>query len=323
MKAWIACALGAAGLLVGFVVDEDRALFAYLAAFAFVASVSVGALTLAMIGRLTEARWYSESARRPMEEIVGAIPLLALLFLPIALSVERLYPWAHGAGEQSAFLNVPFFLVRSAVYLVAWSVLATLLPRSPRKTSAVGLIVLGFTTVFAAFDWIMSLEPEWYSTIFGVYFWSGGFLAALAVAVLLGRPHEALGKLLLTASIFWVYTAYSQALVQWIGSEPRDLAWYLVRTRGPLAYVTGVTLAAKFVIPFFVLLPYGWKRRPRVQIAVSALVLFGHALDVGWLVIPDAGATRASTYLVFTAAVVALSGFVLGAATSRRELELA
>lgn len=323
MRHWLAAALAGVLVAAGFALAPDRALPAYLAAFAFAASVLVGALTLALIGRLTGARWYADAAQGRAEALVATIPLLALFFVPVVFGLARLYPWARtDVGDRSVWLDPLFFVARSVVYIGAWSALAFALPRSPRKTGALGLIAVGFTSNFAAFDWLMSLEPDWSSAIYGVYWWSGGFLAALALVLLLGRSHEAVAKLLLTAAIFWAYVAYSQALIVWIAGIPRENAWYAHRTDGAWSVVAAAVLVAKFVVPFLVLLPHAWKRRRRVQVAASLVVLAGHALDVLWLVLPDFDGALATSALA-VAALVALGAFFLGAAQSRKEPVLA
>jgi hypothetical protein len=275
--------------------SNQFALAAWLALFALTASVIVGALTLAMIGRLTEAQWYLAAQQRT-ERIAACAPLLAVLFLPIAAELDLVYPWAARPDpERAAFLNPTFFIARSALYVVTWSLLAALLPRRPRAVSAVGLPLLALTACFAGMDWLMSLEPEWSSAIFGIYFWSGGFLAALALVTRDGSDDAALPKLLLTASIFWGYIAWSQALIIWIAGVPREAAWLERRTTGPWAIVLASLVGAQLVLPFLALLTHSWKRRRGVLLAVRLLVLLGHALDMTWLVGPALVAKEASS----------------------------
>ena len=283
----------------------------YLAAFAFVASTLVGALTLAFIGRLTGARWYRDAAAGPAEALVATIPALFILFLPIAFGIDELYPWAREEmGDRGAYLEPAAFLARSLSYLAIWSALGLALPRRPIGTSAAGLILVGFTSSFAAFDWTMSLDPEWASAVYGVYVWSGGFLAAVALVLLMGgtssstgdqtpsetlrlavegagRPgRAALAKLMLTGAIFWAYIAYAQGFIPWIGGLPRELAWFDDRLQGPWATVLVLAVLGKFLVPVLALLSYETKRMPGVQLAVSGTVLVGHALDCLWLVRP-------------------------------------
>lgn len=321
MRYWLAATIGVVLLAAYFLVMPRDALAAYLSAYAFTWSIALGALTLAMIGRLTEARWYMENARRPTEALVATIPLLAILFAPIALGLSHLYPWVWTVDPaRASFLSTGFFLARSTLYLATWATLAVLLRQSPRTVSAVGLPLVGLTTTFAAFDWIMSLEPQWSSAAFGLYVWTGGFQAALALIVLRApRRESALAKLLLTASIFWAYIAYSQGFIIWIAQIPRETSWYVARTSGAWTWVLVTLVLARFAVPFLALLPYAWKRRARVQVAVSVLVIGGHALDMHWLVAPAVHG-RFAFGLVHLAALVALSSFLLGAAEEEQEV---
>ncbi|HZU97234.1 MAG TPA: hypothetical protein VFF73_11100 [Planctomycetota bacterium] len=286
MIAWLVCAFAAVALVSSWIVDPASAEIAYLAAFAFVVSTALGALTLAMIGRLTEAKWYMEGARPATESIVATIPLLAVLFVPLALHAPS--------------------LARSIVYLAIWAALALALPRWPRPVSALGLPVLALSLTFASFDWFMSLDPDFDSSIYGVYVWSGGFLAALGLVVLLRGSPVALAKLLLTASIFWAYIAWAQALIIWIGGIPRETAWLDARGAGPWAIVILLVVVAKFAVPLPLLLPWTWKRRFPVQAVVAVLALLGHALDACWLVLP----ARRAPALVSVAAFAALASFL-------------
>jgi hypothetical protein len=171
-----------------------------------------------------------------------------------------------------------------------------------RRVSAVGLVVLGLTLTFAAFDWLMSLEPTWYSTVYGVYVFAGGFLAALALIAVLGyiesrhggaldgvvTPEHfgALGKLLLTFVIFWGYIAFSQFLIIWIGDVPADVSWYVARASGSWGTLALVVAVGQFAIPTVALLSRPSKRSPRLLAALGIWLLVMHVLDVYWLVLP-------------------------------------
>ena len=261
--------VGSALCILGFVVDARTAYGAYLTAYVAVLGTVLGALILVMMSYATGARWFVV-LRRLTETAAATVPVLLLLFVPILLGLHDLYPWVPPLDrvdapmralvqQKHAYLNVPFFLVRGAVYFGVWLAIALLLrrwsvrqddehgvrlTRWQRRLSAGGLPAVAVTLTFASFDWMMSLTPAWYSTIYGVYVFAGGFVAALAlIAVLAAIEHEtgrladpvighhfqALGKLLLTFVMFWAYIAFAQILIIWIGGIPAEVSWYAVR----------------------------------------------------------------------------------------------
>lgn len=325
--------VGAVLCTVGLFTDPHRTLVSYLFAYAVVLTVVLGCLIQVMMSHVTGAHWFV--VLRPMSlDLASPMPVLAVLLLPILIGVHVLYPWAApGAlpaaaaaivGRKRAWLNVPFFESRAVFYVIVWVVSGELLrrwslgqdarsstgtaaemtaaTRRLRLLSAVGLIVVGFTLTFAAFDWLMSLDPAWYSTIYGVYVFAGGFLAALALitvvayAALRGNliartavtPEQfgALGKLLLTFVIFWAYIGFSQYLIIWIGDIPADTPWYLSRARGSWGVLALIVLIGQFALPFIVLLSRTFKRRPRALAVLGAWLLLMHVLDIYWLVLP-------------------------------------
>lgn len=324
---------------IGAAIDPRRALGAYLFGYATVLTVALGALIQVMISHVTAARWFTV-LRRLALDVAGAMPALVVLAIPILAGVHALYPWAVPASlppatrvlvaRKHGWLAPGFFIARALFYLLVWIVVgvtlrraslrqdaatperAAALARRDRRTSAIGLIAVGLTLTFAAFDWLMSLEPAWYSTIYGVYVFAGGYLAALALMATVGwlasrrggalddavTPEHvgALGKLLLTFVIFWAYIAFSQYLIIWIGDLPGDVSWYVVRTRGGWGALALVVAAGQFAIPFLLLLPRALKRHPAVLGALGAWLLAMHVLDVYWLVLPalDPAGIRAS-----------------------------
>lgn len=328
-------AVGGAIWGVALLLDATAALHAYLTAWLVGLSVALGALCLVMIAHVTGARWFVV-VRRLAEATAATLPVLALLFLPLVAGMEVLYPWARPPGalpealreavaEKEAYLNRGFFLGRAALYFAVWIGLAEGLrrlslhddrapgagreARSSRRrrvtVSAVGLPAFGFTVTFAAFDWILSLDPEWHSGVFGLYYFAGAVLAALAVLVLLAAGlqrrgalpdgpaashYHALGRLLLTFVLFWAYIAYSQGFVAWIADLPEDASWYLARWEDGWSGVLVVLGIGHFALPFVALLSRDLKRRPVRLSAVAAWLLAMHVLDVHWLVGPSGGA---------------------------------
>jgi hypothetical protein len=302
--------VGLAASIVGFFVDPRQAYASWLAAFAAGASIALGALILVCVTHLTGARWF-DPLRRIALDVAGTLPLFALLFIPILAGLGRLYPWVGRApAAGTAYLNVPFFVVRAVAYFALWAAVALLLRRwairhtpdadappagRERTLAAIALPALGLTLTFAAFDWLMSLAPDWSSTIFGVYWFAGGFLAALAVTALAATLRPAgleedssygLGALLLTFVIFWAYIAYCQYLIIWIGDVPAEISWYVPRVRGSWGALALVLLGGQFVLPLLALLPHAAKVSSRALAPIAAWLLVMHWLDTYWLVVP-------------------------------------
>lgn len=350
--------VGLGAVAVGAVFDGRQAAFSYLMAFIFWHSIAFGGLIHLMIQHAINASW-GVVVRRLAEGVAGTMPVLALLFLPLLAGLELLYPWvrpgvegggvvAERALERGAYLNVPFFVVRAAVYFAIWIVVGWLLERwtlrqvgegegggtagggggggvgapvvgkavpgeeshrrrgvklarRQRALSAVGLPVVAFVVTFAATDWVMSLDPEWYSTIFGVYYFSGSAVAIVALLVLLSHGmqrrgylrgevtlshYHALGKLLLVFVVFWAYIAFMQFLVIWIADIPREVEWYLIRSRGSWAVVATLLVVGHFLLPFFALLSWRLKRIPVLLAGVCGWVLALHLVDIYWLILP-------------------------------------
>jgi hypothetical protein len=325
--------LAVPGLLLfalGLLLDARQALLSYLAAYATGLSIVLGALILVMTCNITGARWF-DAFRRPAEAIAASSPLFAVLFLPLAFGLSRVYPWAPAAaGDRRVWLNEPSFLIRAAIYFAVWIAAGLLLRRwslrpgagargrvdsRSRALSAGGLPAVAFTFSFAAFDWLMSLSPAWFSTIYGVYVFAGGFLAALAVLALLepGRApradnYQKLGNLLLTFTVFWAYIAFSQFLIIWIADVPQEVAWYAPRVRGSWGALALVVLAGQFALPFLVLLLRRVKRSPGTLAKVGAWLLVMHYLDVYWLVLPQLDPGGVRPHWLDLAALCAIGG---------------
>jgi hypothetical protein len=332
--------------------DPYRALVAWLVAFTAVASLAIGALILYLTGFAANARWLAVM-RRLNEAIVSVFPLLVILFLPIAFGVHHLYPWAdpdvHWTAAQArvidakrSWLDPTAFGARGVVYLAVCALVAEVLrARSHRRDVAsvssgplpggedvlstvraiasASLPVVGLAITFAAFDWIMSLDPTWSSTMFGVYLFAGGFVAGIAALVILAErrrraapelitPHHfhALGRLLFAFTVFWAYTAYFQAFLIQIADRPNEVTFYLARLDHGWKLWIAVLAIGHFALPFALLLPRSVKMRPRYVAAVGAWMLAMHYGDVYWLVAPAAGPF--SPHWLDLAALVAVVG---------------
>lgn len=318
-------ALGVLGLGIGAFLAPQQLFPAYLAAYAYAVSTALGALIFLMIGHAMNAGW-PVVLRRLTETVVASLPMLTLLFIPLLFGLHLLYPWIrpealsdevarHLVLAKRPYLNVPSFLTRAAVYLVVWVVIGERLRRwslerdtNPhanvdrrlRALSAGALPLVALTFSFAGFDWLMSLTPTWFSTLYPVYWFAGGFVAALALLTVLTFAAQragllpevtvfhyyALGRMLLSFVIFWAYVAYFQFFLIWITNRPEEITFYLERVRGPWYPATIVLVAVQFVVPFFALLSYRLKHRPPLLTAVAGWVFVAHYLDVHWLVIP-------------------------------------
>ncbi len=352
---------GAAAGLIGLVawviclgLDARRALFALLTAYAWLASTLLGALAFLMILHAARAEW-PVTVRRLLEGIVAAVPVLTLLFVPLAFGMGQVWPWAdrahHGAlsrvlAHHGAWWSPGFFVARGALYLGVWWVLTALLRRwslaqdadgalhwtqRSERLSAGGLVALAFTLTFAAFDWLMSLTPAWFSSLFGLYVFAGGFVAALALftlvvtwahgltgmaQVIAPGHYLSLGKLLFAQVIFWGYLAFSQYFIVWIAHVPREASWWVPRTTGWGDWSLVLALV-HFVVPFALLLSRDLKRTPRGLSLVSGWLLVAHYLDVYWLVMPTLTPERPRPHVADLAALLFVGGTALLVAVMR------
>ncbi len=299
----------------------DRLLQTYLVSFAFVLSLALGGLFFVLLQHVTRAGW-SVVVRRVAEGMAGNVLLAALLAIPVVLGMSRLYHWMHPHGDpvleaKTGYLNPVFFVIRLVVYFAVWGLLARTFHRRSteqdtsgdpaltvgmERLSAPGIVLFALAINFAAFDLLMSLDPHWFSTIFGVYYFSGsvvGFLAVAPVALVAlqraGRLRHAvsvehyhdLGKLLFAFIVFWAYIAFSQYMLIWYGNLPEETEWFLKRQSGGWSWVSLALLFGHFVIPFLALLSRFVKRRPMLLAGAGVWMLAMHWLDLYWLVMPE------------------------------------
>lgn len=319
----------AAGVLAGWLNGWDVFFRSYLLNYCYVLSLALGALFFVLLQHLTRAGW-SVSVRRLAEFIAATLPLLALLFLPLLVPVfkgmDGVWSWTNPQvvaedpllRAKQPYLNVPFFVVRCAIYFGIWSLLARFYLKTsvaqdasgdPELTlrmqwwSAPGMLLYALTVTFFALDALMTLQPHWYSTIFGVYFFSGavvGFFALLALVVYFvqraGRltrsvtieHYHDIGKLAFGFVVFWAYIAFSQYMLIWYANIPEETIWY--RPRQGDTWWIGVSLVllfGHFVAPFVVLLSRYPKRRPGLLVLACAWLLLMHWIDIYYLVGPQ------------------------------------
>lgn len=328
----IAAALGvlglAGGVALGFFSGWDVFFRSYLLNYCYVLSLALGALFFVLLQHLVRAGW-SVSVRRLAEFTAQTLPLLAILFLPLLVPVltgmRGVWEWAAPRAvaddallqHKRPYLNVPFFIIRAAFYFIVWVALARFFYRQsvaqdttgdPKLTlrmqwwSAPGMLLFALTVTFFAFDALMSLNPHWFSTIFGVYFFSGcavGFFALLAILVsavqrggwlkrsITVEHYHDIGKLAFGFVVFWAYIAFSQYVLIWYANLPEETVWYRPR-QGDMWWI-GVSLlllGGHFVAPFLALLSRWPKRRPGTLALAGVWLLLMHWLDLYYLVAP-------------------------------------
>jgi hypothetical protein len=340
--------LGLVGLVVGFATDHAQFYKSYLLGYVFVLGIPIGSLALLMIHHLSGGRW-SLVLRRTFEASARTLPLMAVLFLPIILGIHDLYEWSHAEvvasdpiiRHKAAYLNQAGFILRSVAYFVIWSVMALVLARWSaqqdtedfplarfNKVSGPGVLVLGLTVTFASVDWVMSLDPHWFSTLFGLWFLVGMALTALAfsivVASLLHNNHHMAralsmdrfhdyGTLLYAFIMLWAYLSYSQFLIIWSANLPEEIPYYLKRFGNGWQGITLVIIAGHFVLPWLLLLFRVNKRITRRLVAVASFMLVMRFLDVFWLIAPWVKQGAFGVHWMDIAAVLGVFGLWTGA----------
>jgi hypothetical protein len=330
-----------------------RFMQSWLVAFAFLLTITLGALFFVILQHLVRAGW-SVVVRRLGEAMAMNLPLLAVLFLPLALTLPRVYEWAQPAAVahdallrgKSGYLNPAFFVGRWVVFFALWSFLAhyfwsrsvkqdatgeVKLTMAMERFAAPAVILFAVSLNFSSFDLLMSIDPHWYSTIFGVYIFSGGtvgFLALLSVVTALlqrtGRLrgvtddhwHD-LGKLVFAFTVFWAYIGFSQYMLTWYANLPEETTWYAARQSGGWTTVTLLLLFGHFLVPFFLLLPRFVKRSPRLFGPVAAWMLVMHYADIYWLVMPRFSPGRVPLHPLDLVCVLGLGGLWLAAVAWR------
>ncbi len=336
MRSWLFPTAFGVGLLILSLValftgDTQRFLFSYLIAWSFCLSIALGALFFVMVHNVTKAYW-STVLRRIAEAVAWSFPMLAILFIPIALGMYDLYHWSHAEvvdpaspefdpiiDGKSPYLNEPFFFIRMAIYFMAWIIIsyklwtrsiASDVDHKPetnynlRFTSAWGIPVYAVTLAFASMDLLMTLEPHWYSTIFGVYFFAGSFLGAIALIILLTgllqkrggmlqqtvttEHYHDLGKWLFALVAFWAYIATSQYMLLWYANIPETTVWYRVRLEGGWEHHATMLVLFHFVLPFLILLPRATKRYLPLLATMAGWMFVMHWFDIHWVTMPNA-----------------------------------
>lgn len=316
--------LGLAAFIFTFVKDKDRAWHAYLAGYTYFFIIAIGGLFFTSIQHITKAGW-SVNIRRFSESLTSFLPVAFILGLILLAGGHSLYEWMdakhvaedHLLQHKAAYLNVPFFVIRMVLFFGLWIWFKQkLVGRSLAQDNSGDDTIteksvswsVGFLMVFALsfslfmVDILMSLQPHWFSTIFGVYCFAGLFQSTMAIMILMiiycmrkglltgyvteDHLHD-LGKFLFGFTVFWAYIAYSQYMLMWYANLPEETMFYQPRVTGSWTWVSVALLMGKFVVPFLALLPRWAKRTPAHLVAVSVLILVMQYVDIYWLIFPN------------------------------------
>jgi hypothetical protein len=334
-RALIVGVIGIAVCVAGAVFNLDQFWKSYLLGYVFWAGIALGCLAILMLQHMSGGAW-GLVIRRLLEAATRTFPLLAVMFVPVAFGVRSIYIWAqpvaldapealkHALAHKAPYLNVPFFLARAVFYFAVWNLMAYFLSKwsleqdrtghrpitsKLQALSAPGLILYGFTVTFASIDWLMSLEPQWFSTMYGILVMGGQGLSAMAfiiaVVVLLARfkplsevikprhLHD-LGKLMLAFLMLWAYFSFSQFLIIWSGNLPEEIPWYVRRLQSSWKWVGLSLVVLQFALPFALLLSRDLKRNARRLVVVAIAIIVMRFVDLIWMTGPEfhAGAFR-------------------------------
>jgi hypothetical protein len=303
-----------------------------------------------MLQHLTGGRW-GFVIRRFLEAGFMTLPLMALLFVPLLFGLRELFPWARPAEaavnpvlrHRASYLNPPGFIIRAIVVFAIWIAMAWCLrkwslqqdqtadpapTRRLRTLSGPGIVIYPLTATFAYIDWIMSLEPDWYSTMFPVIIVIGQFLSTIAFSIVLlgllrgdapfaeivSTTHfHHLGNLLLTFVMFWTYISFGQFLIIWSGNLPQEIVWYLHRIADGWKWIVVLLALFHFFLPFFLLLFRANKRRVPILMTIAAVVFVVRILDVFWMVAPSFHPTGIRVHWLDVAAPLGVGGIWIAA----------
>jgi hypothetical protein len=344
----LAVKIGGAGvlaLLVSYFVWGEHFYRSYLFGYLPWIMLTLGCLAIVLLHHLVSGAW-GHIIQRMTESGARNLAVMALLFVPVVAGMRDLFPWTDGAvveashviHEKAGYLNITFFIVRAALYFAVWFAIARILRTWSMKQDAGGdaalsrrmkifsgpsMVLFVITISLASVDWMMSLEPEWYSTIYGMSFLVGSVLTALAFCIMLlakvaghkpysdiltSRHAHHLGNLLFAFTILWAYLAFSQYLIIWSGNLPEDNFWYLRRTGPGWNVVAMALLIGHFFVPFFILLSRKSKKELRNLLYIAGWIFVMRFVDIYWLVAPAFDHTSVSLHPLDVIAPVAIGG---------------
>jgi hypothetical protein len=325
--------LGAALTAIGYF-STGHGDISYLVGYMGVLGICLCALFFTMLQHITRAGW-SIPVRRLAENMAGTLPIMLLLFLPIIFSINSDHGiYSHWTEKyniregqpgydaiiygKSSYLNPTFFCVRVGIYFLIWIGLATYFRRNSIKqdetgdpaismrlsrVAAPGILLFALTITFAAFDWIMSIDPHWFSTIFGITYFAGGFMSFFAFTIILSKwlnkkgyyieginreHYHDMGKLMFSFMVFWTYTNFSQYMLIWYANLPEETAWFTHRSEHGWGAVGTLLIIGHFFFPFVFLLSRNVKRNGTLLPIGAAIMLVMHCLDMQFLILPSA-----------------------------------
>ena len=349
---WIGLGIGAIGILASFALrngDPEQFYHSWLVSFLYFVSIGLGGLFFVLIHFAAKAGW-GVVVRRLAENVAAALPLMGLMFVPVVLGMHDLFHWTHEEAVaadhllqgKAAYLNSSFFIARAAGYFLLWGGIVLFYVRGSARQDQTGdeaitrrltffagpsIIVFAMTLTFAAIDWIMTLDPHWYSTMFGVYYFAGSLVGAFALLILLAAGltkagylrgvitvehfHD-LGKLLFAFSVFWAYIAFSQYFLIWYANMPEETSFFLKRAQGSWAQMTMFLAVGHFAVPFLFLMPRTIKRKTSLLVVGACWMLFIHLVDIHWLVMPNLHKYDAQPHILDLTTLLGIGGFFLG-----------
>lgn len=341
--------VGALASVLGYFSNPDQFFFSYLTSFAFFASITLGCLFFVMIHHITRSD-YGVTLRRIPETFAKNIYVFGFLFIPIVIGVENLYLWtdeellASSAliAGKTPYLNIPFFIARNILYFVVWGYMGYKLYKNSvamdktgdwglelaqRKIAGPGLFIFGFTVSFAAFDWMMSLDPPWFSTMFGVYYFAMTFQVFFAVTIVtvlflhkkglllntIRLPHLTdMSRLMFGFTVFYAYIAFSQYFLIYYANIPEETLWYYHRLEGSWENFTWLLLVGRFIIPFVLLLPAAAKANMKLVGAISVWIIIVHFIELHWIIMPTIHHHGIHFHWLDITTLLAIGGLVIG-----------
>lgn len=328
----------------GFMLNKTQFFQSYLFGYLFWFGITVGCFSVVALHHLVGGGW-GFVIQRLLESGSRTLPLMFVFFLPLFFGMQDLYLWARPEAaadailqQKAPYLNVPFFWIRAVFYFVVWGAFIyflnkwshaqdrtgyPLLTLKIEKIAGPALVVYVLTMTFAAFDWVMSLEPHWFSTIFGVIFVVGQGLTTLAFAiigvklleerepisgVIQSKHFHDLGNLMFAFVLLWAYVSFSQFFIIWSGNLPEEITWYMHRLHGGYGAMAVVIVIFHFFIPFALLLLRKTKRRSKVLVKIAVAMFFIRMIDLYWTVAPNFNEGKFSVHWMDILAPLGIGG---------------
>lgn len=343
---------GAVGLIasmVGYFLNSEQFFFSYLTSFSFFTSIALASLILVMIHHVTKSSWGTVLRRIP-ESFFANIWIWAIFFIPILIGMSSLYSWTNTEYvandpillDKVPYLNVSFFVIRQFIYFAIWGYLGYRLHKVSvemdktndwglvqvlRNLSAPGILIFSLTVAFASFDWLMSLDAHWFSTMFGVYFFAMSFQALFPILILItfwlhkkgllentiGKAHiYDLGAWFFGFTVFYAYIAFCQFLLIYYANIPEETLWFYHRLEGSWEFVTYTLLLCRFIIPFILLLNRDTKHNHKLLVFTSVLVIVMHFVEIYWIVMPVLSHSGVSVSWIDFTTFIGLGGIFMG-----------